>query len=200
VQTAGQKSEDIHKGRSEKEEATGGGSLSQYNHTEECEALTRDLRERLVRTGGGVSHDLGLGRIFGEVLVYLYLHESERSLDQIEDDLDLSKAAVSIAARQLEKLGLVCRVHHRGDRRLYYRTADTLVSALQGTVLTLLRGKANIIETELDLVRQSIKTAELNSDEDIQFFKSRVERAHSLLSKISKLLDSNITRMILKLG
>jgi DNA-binding transcriptional regulator GbsR (MarR family) len=199
VQTAGQKSEDIHKGRSEKKKATGGGSLSQYNHTEECEALTRDLRERLVRAGGAISNDLGLGRIWGQVLAYLYLQEGERSMDQIEEDLELSKAAVSIAARQLEKFGLVCCVHHRGDRRLYYRTADTLVSALQDSVLTLLRGKLNIIESELDLVRDRLRAADVDADDEVRFVSARVERAQTLIHGISALLDSDVASILFKL-
>ena len=65
---------------------------------------------RLGETGGRTSQDLGLGRIVGQVLVYLYLQPSACSLEKLEKALGLSKASVSIAARQLEQLGLVQRV------------------------------------------------------------------------------------------
>ena len=56
-------------------------------------------RTRLVETGGRTSQDLGFGRIVGQVLVYLYLQPKECSLDVLEQELGLSKASVSVAAR-----------------------------------------------------------------------------------------------------
>jgi len=35
---------------------------------------------RLVEVGGNAAQDLGLGRIVGQIVVYLYLSEAERSL------------------------------------------------------------------------------------------------------------------------
>jgi DNA-binding transcriptional regulator GbsR (MarR family) len=76
---------------------------------------------RLVETGGRISQDLGLGRIVGQLLVYLYLQPRECSLDVLESELGLSKASVSIAARQLERLGIVQRVFE-----LFYLTRSYL--------------------------------------------------------------------------
>lgn len=165
----------------------------------ETRALARDLRDRLVRVGGATSQDLGLGRILGEVLVYLYLHERDCSLDQIESDLRLSKAAVSIAARQLETLGLVRRVRRPGDRRRYYRTADTLGSALQGSVLTLLRRKLDTAGLELDRAQQQLAGARARRDPDIEFLHSRIHRAHTVIRRITGLMANPIARLLLKL-
>ena len=65
-----------------------------------------ESRKRLIETGGRMSQDLGMGRIVGQILIYLYLSPAEASLDEIEEQLELSKASVSIAARQLENFGL----------------------------------------------------------------------------------------------
>ncbi len=186
--------------RPEKGAATKGGSVpwaarsSGENHD-----WARELRDRLVRVSGATSQDLGLGRIFGEVLVYLYLHEEECSLDQIESDLSLSKAAVSIAARQLETLGLIRRVRRNGDRRRYYRTADTLGSALQGSVLTLLRRKLDTVDIELDRAQKQIAGARAARDPDVEFLHSRIGRAHSIIRRITGLMENPIARLLIKL-
>ncbi|MGB5687431.1 MAG: MarR family transcriptional regulator, partial [Candidatus Electrothrix sp.] len=96
-------------------------------------------RKNLVETGGRTSQDLGLGRIVGQVLVYLYLQPQECSLDVLEQELGLSKASVSVAARQLESLGLVQRVWIKGERKKYYRSAENIAQALQQGVLSMLR-------------------------------------------------------------
>jgi DNA-binding transcriptional regulator GbsR (MarR family) len=172
--------------------------LSQYNHTEECEALTRDLRERLVRTGGGVSHDLGLGRIVGQLLVYLYFQPSERSLDEIETELGLSKAAVSIAARQLDSLGMVKRVWRPGDKRSYYKSADNLATALGQGLISTLRRRLDYIDIEFQQVLQDLtKTEELAAGgEDAGFLKDRLQRAIVLESRLQKLLSGPLVKLL----
>ena len=107
-------------------------------------------RTRLVETGGRTSQDLGLGRIVGQVLVFLYLQPAECSLDTLEQELGLSKASVSVAARQLEALGLVSRVWVKGERKKYYRSAENIASALQQGLLSLVRQKVQFFGGELD--------------------------------------------------
>jgi DNA-binding transcriptional regulator GbsR (MarR family) len=119
----------------------------------------REARARLVEAGGRTSQELGLGRMVGQVLVSLYLADGERSMDEIEAELGLSKAAVSVASRQLEGLGLVTRVWRAGDRRSYYRTADNLASALQAGLLALARRKLDGAGGELDRVHDLLQAA-----------------------------------------
>ena len=64
--------------------------------------ITREVRTRLIEVAGGTTQDLGLGRIIGQVLGDIYMTDGDSSLDAIGHNLGLSKAAVSIAARQLE--------------------------------------------------------------------------------------------------
>ena len=101
-----------------------------------------NVRKRLTEVGGRTSQDLGLGRIVGQILVHLYLSPAECPLDDIARDLGLSKAAVSIAARQLESLGLLRRSWKSGDRKTYYRTADDIATALHQGLLILVRRRA----------------------------------------------------------
>ena len=162
--------------------------------------LAADIRLRLVEVGGRTSQDLGLGRILGQMLVYLYLWDGECSLDQIGDELGLSKAAVSIAARQLESLGLVRRVWKRGDRRSYYRTADDLGSALQQGLLGLIRRKMDSAAIELDQSNQLLieSGAAENGDPELRFLAGRVKRAKVLRDRVAKILGSRILQLLVR--
>ena len=157
-----------------------------------------DARNRLVETGGHTSRDLGAGRIVGQVLVYLYLQDAESSLDSIGDELELSKASVSIAARQLEQLGLVRNVLKNGDRKKYYRSADNIGNALQNGLLTFVRQKVQLFGAELDYALNLI-----NSDldgkgdfSDLRFLRQRISRAKQLQSGLARLLDNPLTRLL----
>lgn len=68
----------------------------------------------------------GLPRIAGRVVGLLALQPDPRTLDDIALALGVSKASVSTDARRLERLGLVTRMSHPGDRRDYYIIAADL--------------------------------------------------------------------------
>jgi DNA-binding transcriptional regulator GbsR (MarR family) len=59
------------------------------------------------------------GRIFGALL----LSPEERSIDELAEQLAVSRASISIDARRLEQVGLLERISRKGDRRDYYRIA-----------------------------------------------------------------------------
>lgn len=63
----------------------------------------------------------GLPRIAGRLVGFLIVHEGAFSLDELAEELQVSKASVSTNARQLEQYGLVERTSEPGDRRDYYQ-------------------------------------------------------------------------------
>lgn len=77
-------------------------------------------RRRLIEALGRQSAFWGLGKVPGELYAVLYLADGALSLGELARALGLSKGAVSVAVRQLERLGLVRRVLQPGDRRAYF--------------------------------------------------------------------------------
>lgn len=66
----------------------------------------------------------GFPRIAGRMIGYLLLQDEPRSLDELAEALQVSKASVSTNARALEGLGYVERHSMPGDRRDYYLIVD----------------------------------------------------------------------------
>ncbi|NNF38237.1 MAG: MarR family transcriptional regulator, partial [Gemmatimonadetes bacterium] len=65
---------------------------------------------------------LGLPRSTGRVFGCLLLHSEPISLDDLTEELGISKASASTGARYLERLGLVERGARPGARKDYYQT------------------------------------------------------------------------------
>ena len=158
--------------------------------------LARDIRQRLAAAGGRTSHDLGLGRIVGQMLSYLYLWDGDCSLDQIAEEMGLSKAAVSVAARQLEHLGLIRRTWREGDRRKYYRTVDNIGVALQQGLLSILRNKIEAMAGELDTAHAALATG-ARADTELQFLAGRVKRAKVLRDQAHKVLGHPLLQLLI---
>jgi DNA-binding transcriptional regulator GbsR (MarR family) len=124
------------------------------------------------------------------------LKNGECSLDEIGEQLGLSKAAVSVAARQLENLGVVRRTWRKGDRKTYFRTADNIATALQQGLLTFVGQKIQSIAHELDYANDVLakEAAEKHGDPEVEFVYSRVKRAKLLRDKLAGVLESPLIK------
>lgn len=156
------------------------------------------VRTDLVEAAGRMSQEFGLGRIVGQVLISLYLTDGEASLDQLEQDLGLSKAAVSTAARQLETLGFVVRVWKQGDRKSYYRTVDNIGAALSQGLLAMVRRKVQSAGMELDAALDALDRhgGRDAPEKDIRFLHARVQRAKALRDRASQVLDNPLLKLL----
>ena len=154
----------------------------------------------MIEVGGKTTQDLGLGRIVGQILVHLYLRNGDCSLDQIGEDLGLSKASVSVAVRQLESLGLLRRAWKKNDRKSYYRTADDIASALQNGLLTFVRQKMQAVGTELHYVNEMFEKEGIrsNTNPDTQFLYNRVKRAKLIHNQMGQAFESPLMKVFLK--
>lgn len=156
------------------------------------------VKARLVASGGRLAQEFGFNRVAGEVLACLYLTEGDASLDALERELGLSKAAVSLGAAQLARLGLIARVRRAGDRKRYYRSADDVGSALRHGILKFARAKMAALEMELSRADESL--ADLKKEAGAKFLASRVARLHQLNRRAGRLLDHPLVNLFSKLG
>jgi DNA-binding transcriptional regulator GbsR (MarR family) len=150
----------------------------------------------LIETGGRASQDLGLGRIVGQVLVYLYLQPQACPLDRLESDLGLSKASVSIAARQLEQLGLVQQVWKPGERKKYYRSAENIGQALQQGLLSLIRQKVADFGGQLDVTIEMLEDISDIDDQQINSLRQRIKRASDLQKRLDRVLGNPLVNLL----
>ena len=151
---------------------------------------------RLIETGGRTSHDLGLGRIVGQILIYLYLQPEACPLDQLEQDLGLSKASVSIAARQLEQLGLITRVWVKGERKKFYRSAENLGKALQQGLLSQLQQKIDDFGEQLGSAMKVLEEVEDEGNPDVEFLKKRIERSEVLRKRVEMIIGNPVVKLL----
>lgn len=156
------------------------------------------VRHQLIEAGGRLAYDFGFNRVAGQVLACLYLIDGEASLDEVERELHLSKAAVSLACAQLERLGLIRRIRHPGDRKRYFQTAEDIGSAFRNGLLTFARSKLVALETCLQ--QADVGLDRHRKDAGAQFVGRRVARLRDLARKTDRLLANPLVRLFAKLG
>ena len=83
------------------------------------DALT-EARDNFIGSMSRISHFWGFPRAMGAVYGAIYLSPEPLSLDEIVDQVGVTKGAVSTHVRALERLGMVHKRIQVGDRRDYY--------------------------------------------------------------------------------
>jgi DNA-binding transcriptional regulator GbsR (MarR family) len=154
------------------------------------------VRQSLIEAAGRTSQDLGLGRIVGQVMAAVYLNATPPSLDDISQQLGLSKASVSIATRQLDKLGLIERVWAQGDRRIYYKTTEHIAAALQHSVMEMLRSKLRMAGDVLEQAEKHLDQEVYSNPQDKKFLQEQIQRARGIRNRANKLVNNPIMRLI----
>jgi DNA-binding transcriptional regulator GbsR (MarR family) len=71
-----------------------------------------------------VAEQDGFPRIAGRLMGFLLLKQGPYTLDELADELQISKTSASTNARLLEQYGVIERVTRTGDRRDFYQLSD----------------------------------------------------------------------------
>ncbi|MEI8063795.1 MAG: hypothetical protein WCH84_07010 [Verrucomicrobiota bacterium] len=158
------------------------------NQTSEWSAACRSF----IEAGGHTTQLFGLGRILGQLYALLYLSPRPICLDEIVDELKVSKASVSTTVRQLERWTAVKRVWIRGDRRDYYEAETDFNLLLKHGVLATLRKKLETAGTQIAKVEIALQAASSNGnhDKDSEIIVERLKKAKQFHGQINGLLGN----------
>ena len=122
----------------------------------------------MVEAGGRTAQTFGVSRLLGQIYTLLYLKNQPLSLDQLVEELQVSKASVSIACRQLHAFGAIRRIGVRGDRRDFYEAVQDVRGLLQNGLLPAVEKKLNSARVQIEKCRALL--TEFNEPETQHLF------------------------------
>jgi DNA-binding transcriptional regulator GbsR (MarR family) len=83
-----------------------------------------EMRHALIEDFGNGYVKFGHSELMGRIVGLLICSEAPLTVDEISEQLQVSKSPVNQIARRLEELSLIRRVWVKGDRKHYYQIAD----------------------------------------------------------------------------
>lgn len=123
----------------------------------------------------------GFPRIAGRIFGLLAANPEPFSLDEMAAALAVSKASISTDARRLERIGLLLRIAHAGDRRDYY----ALAADAPARMLALRLDAVRQFETAFDGLRRNVDLHPAAAER-----LERFDRAHQrVMSALTAALD-----------
>lgn len=148
-------------------------------------------RLEMIEAGGRLSQLLGLPRSTGQIYGLLYLSSRPLSLDEIADTLGISKASVSVGARQLCAWTAIRQVWVHGERRDHYEAEPELVHLLRAGYQELIQPRINSSKRRLDrlssLLEEDFESGVIDAVEK-KFLSQRLKNFARLQKKVQTLV------------
>lgn len=133
-------------------------------------AESQEEIRRFVERLGRFFEQEGGSRSSGLILAWLLVSERAQSLDEISDELHISKAAASLGTRFWERAGMVERINVRGDRRVYYAPCHDVAGAVRELSAQKAQAFLDIIDNGLDAVGEDHPQARARLGDVRQFY------------------------------
>jgi DNA-binding transcriptional regulator GbsR (MarR family) len=143
--------------------------------------------DQFVDLGGRSAQRLGLPRSLGMIYAALYLSPEPLGLQDLMDQLHISKGGASMGVRQLETLGAVRNVWQKGDRKDYYEAITDFSAVMHHLLTVIIKPRLASSGNQLHGMR-SQTDAGAKGSERIRFMRDRIARLESAQKKIQKLL------------
>ncbi len=89
-------------------------------------ADTAQARNRFVDELGQLYARYGMSLTFGRTFALLLTSDDPLTLEDIAEQLGVSKTGASVATRDLERVGVARRLGARGSKRVLYEASDTM--------------------------------------------------------------------------
>lgn len=160
----------------------------------------QQARENFIQGMSRISHFWGFPKAMGAIYGAIYLSPQPLSLDELVQQVGVSKGAVSTNVRTLERLGMVHKQLQLGDRKDYYIAETDFWKIVRGV---LREREKNEFDLALRTVSQSLDMVEKLESEDKEladFYQQRMQSMQQFFNSLDNLVGTLIALDNLRLG
>lgn len=157
------------------------------------------LRKRFIETGGHITQSIGVGRVIGQVFAHIYFSPEAQTLDDLTQELSISKGAASMSVRQLEQWGALRQVWVKGERKDFYEASEDFGRIIRRALLDLIGRRMETADTLLEDAEQFAPPAKKRlKDADQEFMRHRIQKLRIFRDRAQYIWDSSIVKLLLK--
>ncbi|KAA3663593.1 MAG: hypothetical protein DWQ04_09985 [Chloroflexi bacterium] len=160
----------------------------------------QQARDNFIQGLSRISHFWGFPKAMGAIYGAIYLSPDLLSLDELVQQVGVSKGAVSTNVRTLERLGMVHKQLQLGDRKDYYIAETDFWKIVRGV---LREREKNEFDLALRTVGESlelVKEIESEDQELADFYQERMKSMQQFFNSLDNLVGTLIALDNLRLG
>lgn len=123
----------------------------------------------------------GLPRTAGRIMGLLLVCEGPYTLDQLQEELQISRGSASTNTRRLEELDVVERTTRPGDRRVFFRLTDDPYGRIVENRLERMRKIQEVVDRATERIPDEYEKGKRRLDYMRQFYQLIVEETDALI-------------------
>lgn len=127
-----------------------------------------DLTQQIVADFAEGYSNFGLNPLMGRIVGLLIISKDPQSLDDIVEQLEMSKGPISQICRRLKERGLIEKVWIPGDRKDYYQAADDIFGKAYANQI-------NKMQDNIEIAEKYLSMAQSMDSEDAEFIKQQMK-------------------------
>ena len=158
-----------------------------------------EVRHGIMDTLGRITSFWGFSKIMGQLYGMLYLSAAPMTLDQMAENLEISKGNVSINIRALERWNMVRPVWVKGDRKDYYEAETDFWKIIRGVLREREKKEFDQALAAIGRIRKNAEEArKKGKDVDTAFTVDRLKKLEDFIKTMDQLVGIMLTLEDLK--
>ncbi len=147
-------------------------------------------RENFIQGMSRISHFWGFPKAMGAIYGAIYLSPGLLSLDEIVQQVNVTKGAVSTHVRTLERLGMLHKQIRLGDRKDYYEAEADFWKIIKGVLREREQSEfdlaLNTVGESLEMVQEASPRA---ADQEVAaFYQERMEGMQAFFNNLDSIV------------
>lgn len=158
-----------------------------------------EIREGLMEAMGRITSFWGFSKIMGELYGLLYLSPEPLTLDEMSENLSVSKGNVSINIRALDRWSMVKTVWVKGDRKDYYEAETDFWKIVKGVLREREKKEFDLaLDSVSKLLQKSVEAQKASKTAETAFAIDRLKKLEDFIQTMDKLVGVLMTLEDLK--
>lgn len=151
------------------------------------------MRDVAVEDFGKAYNNWGLSKLKGRIVGLLLFNQRPLSLDDIANELHVTKGSVSTIARQLEECGLIRKVWVKGDRKDYYEIVSDVFSTTSEHNFKLLNDNLLIAQKYTNFLSRMLDSASPEGKLELEVYLDRMTEMQEFYAMLVDMFERFIT-------
>lgn len=155
-----------------------------------------EARQNFIQGMSRISHFWGFPKAMGAIYGAIYLSENPVSLDELVEQVNVTKGAVSTNVRTLERLGMVHKKGQLGDRKDYYTAETDFWKIVRGVLREREQQEFDqalkTVSGSLEMVNTAVSNPTPENTATAQFYQQRMKTMQDFFNSLDNLVATMI--------